>query len=478
MRPLFTMREAIEDKHLLGGMLDGPSWDTWRALLIASRGEPLTDSELDLYQARTGRETSPTEPVEEGAMVIGRRSGKTVGAAVLGTYLSALCDWSDVLRPGERGVLLYLAQTQKTAKVAFGYAKAAFERNPMLQKLVDGQTQESISLKTGIDLEIRPASFRGLRGITTIGVIADEIAFWFSDETSANPDTEILAAVRPALATTGGPIWMISSPYAKRGELYETHRLNYGPDGDPSIMVAQGASRDFNPTLSQKVVDRAIRRDPARGKAEYLGQFRDDVSGYVTREAVEACVDIGVRERPPLKEHRYFCFVDPSGGAADSMTMAIAHKSGDTAILDVVREIKPPFSPEAAVAEFSQVLKTYRISQVLGDRYAGEWCREPFQRAGIFYDQNARPKSDLYRDFLPLINSTACDLLDNERMVNQIASLDRRVGRSGKDIIDHPPGLHDDVANAVAGVITLTAAEASHFTHNPAAWKFRPRVVA
>jgi hypothetical protein len=87
-------------------MLDGPSWDVWKALLIASRGEPLTEAERLLYEARTGRETTPTEPVEEAAMIGGRRSGKTVAAAVAGTYLSALCDWSDVLRPGERGVLL------------------------------------------------------------------------------------------------------------------------------------------------------------------------------------------------------------------------------------------------------------------------------------------------------------------------------------------------------------------------------------
>ena len=126
--------------------------------------------------------------------------------------------------------------------------------------------------------------------------------------------------------------------------------------------------------------------------------------------------------------------------------------------------------------EFAALLKTYRVSQVSGDRYAGEWCREPFQRAGIFYDPNARPKSDLYRDLLPLINSKACALLDNERMLSQISGLDRRIGRSGKDIIDHPPGLHDDVANAVAGAVTLTAAESAMVSSGN--WKFTPRMVA
>ena len=375
-------------------------------------------------------------------------------------------------------MLLYLAQTQRTAKVAFRYCEAKFDENKMLRKLVTGKTQESISLKNGIDLEIRPANFRGLRGITAIGVVADEIAYWFSDEASANPDTEILTAVRPALATTGGPVIMISSPYAKRGELYETWRRNYGPDGDPSIMVAQGASRDFNPTLKQSVVDRAIERDPTRFKAEYLGQFRDDIAGFVTREAVEACAENGVRERAPQKDYRYFGFVDPSGGSVDSFSIAVAHKQGDGAILDAVREIKAPFSPAAAVAEYAALLKTYGIFQVMGDKFAGAWCQEPFQRAGIFYDPSARPKSDLYRDLLPLINSRACDLLDNERMISQIASLERRTGRSGRDVIDHSPGLHDDVANAVAGVITLVAAGPSLIVSNAARWKHRPRMVA
>ncbi len=221
----------------------------------------------------------------------------------------------------------------------------------------------------------------------------------------------------------------------------------------------------------------SLARDPARFRAEYLGLFRDDIAGYVTREAVEACVEIGVRERPPQKEHRYWAFVDPSGGSSDSFTLAIAHKIGDSTILDVIREVASPFSPEATVLEFAELLKKYRISQVTSDRYAGEWCREPFQRAGIYCDQNARPKSDLYRDMLPLINSRAVDLLDNERMIAQISSLERRLGRNGKDAVDHPRGLHDDVANAVAGVVTVVAAGPSLVVNN-VGWKHTPRKVA
>jgi hypothetical protein len=37
--------------------------------------------------------------------------------------------------------------------------------------------------------------------------------------------------------------------------------------------------------------------------------------------------------------------------------------------------------------------------------------------------------------------------------VQQLVALERRTARGGRDTIDHPPGAHDDVANAVAGVI-------------------------
>src|SRR4029077_6278615 len=124
----------------------------------------------------------------------------------LAIYLAALCDWRDVLSRGEQGVMLFLAQSQRTAKVAFRYAQGAFDEVPALSKLVRSVTQEQIELKNGCALEIRPASFRGLRGLTAIGVVCDELAYWYSDETSANPDVEILAAIRPALITTRGPL--------------------------------------------------------------------------------------------------------------------------------------------------------------------------------------------------------------------------------------------------------------------------------
>jgi hypothetical protein len=137
------------------------------------------------------------------------------------------------------------------------------------------------------------------------------------------------------------------------------------------------------------------------------------------------------------------------------MTLAIAHAQGDMRVLDALRERRPPFSPETVVTEFAALLKTYRISSIVGDRYAGEWPRERFTVAGIKYELSDRPKGEIYRDTLPLLNSGKVELLDIPRLASQFCGLERRTARGGRDSIDHGPGAHDDLANSAAGAVLL-----------------------
>lgn len=466
MTALVTMRESLADPQILGSVMPGDSWAGWRVLLIAAMGERLTADERAVFTRLTGRDVEPLERVEELWAVVGRRGGKTRAAAVLAVYMAALVDHRDKLAVGERAVLPFISATTRQARKAFGYASGMMEATPMLAGLVTGKTAETLSLSNQVDLEIQPASWRGNRGDTAVAVIGDEAAFWRSDD-SANPDGEILNALRPALATTGGPLIIISSPYARRGELYKTWKRHHGPAGDPLILVAQAASRDLNPLLPQRVVDRAFERDPAAARAEFGAQFRSDVEALLTVEAVEGVTASGRIELEPLPGIRYLAHVDASGGSADSMTLAIAHREGTTGVLDAVRERKPPFSPEAVVEEFASLLKTYKVASVTGDRYAGEWPRERFRAHGIGYELAEETASEFYRDLLPLVNSGRVELLDHQRLAAQLVELERRTSRAGRDVIAHPPGGHDDLANAVAGVLVRTAAGPAPLVINP-----------
>ena len=325
--------------------------------------------------------------------------------AMLATYIGALCDHKDALAPGETGVLLCIAQDQRVAKIILEYIAAAFEQSPILRQLVVRRSSDTIELSNSVSIEVRPASFRKLRGPTYIAVIADEAAYWFNEEHNANPDTEIIAAVKPGLLTTGGPLIIASSPYAKRGVLWDVYKKHYGPQGNPGILVAQGATRALNPSIPQAEIDIELEQDRVRNTAEYLAEFRADIEGFVTLDVVEACIG-DYHEQMPVSGVRYSAFTDPSGGSSDSMTLAITHRDKDQiAVIDAVRERRPPFSPEDVVNEFAALCKSYRITKVVGDRYGGEFPRELFRKHEINYELVDQVKSDLFRDFLPLLNS-------------------------------------------------------------------------
>lgn len=458
MKQTIPMREALADPDLLGHVIAGDSWSTWRTLLIAAMGEPLTDDERVVFTKFTGREREPLQRVSELEVIAGRRGGKTRAMATLATHIAALCDHRDVLIPGETGVMLCLAQDQRIATKILNFCQEDLERSPILRQLVVARTQDAIELKNNIRIEVRPASFRKLRGPTYVGVIADELAFWYTEDGYANPDVEVLAAARPGLLTTRGMLIFASSPYSKKGVLWDTYRKHYGANGAPLILVAKGTTREFNPTVPQDEIDRELERDPVRNTAEYLATFRSDLESYVLREAVEACISVGVYERPPERGQYYFGFVDPSGGSVDSMTLAIGHmKYGEESLtIDALREAKPPFSPEQVTKEFSELAKSYGVTTIIGDRFGGEWAIEQFSKFGIHYEPSARPKNALYIDFLPLVNSCRVELLDHPRCIAQLCSLERSTVRGRGENFDHPPGQHDDIINAVAGVASIS----------------------
>ena len=467
MRPetiIPTIDEALADRNLLGAALgDLSSWATWRVILKAAFALPLDDGERAIFHEISGGREPPTRRVHELWAAAGRRGGKSRMCGAIAAYAGAFNTYR--LAAGETATVLALALNRDQAKVALDYAGGFLNASPILRQLLDGEpTAEEIRLKGNVIIKAGVASFRGVRSASLILAIFDECAFWRDSETSKNPDDEIYTATLPSLAASGGMLIGISSLYRRSGLLFQKHQASYGKN-DPDVLVIVAPSLRLNPTLDPSAIDRARSMDPVKARSEWDAEFRNDISDFLSREAILDCVDEGVRERPPDRQWHYVGFVDPSGGGADSFTLGIAHREGETAVLDLLREIRPgngAFNPEAIVSEFAGVLKGYRISTVTGDRFAGDWPAAAFRKHGINYQAANKPKSDLYRDLLPAINSGAVALLEHERMTAQLSTLERRTGRGGKDSIDHPPGGHDDVANVAAGCLVMATARPSY----------------
>lgn len=459
--PAISIINAVDHPQLWGPWFrDERTWRPWRAFLSAVFGLRLDADGLRLFQECTSRSAPAPGGYRETWLVVGRRGGKSFILAVIAVFLAVFRDWRPYLAPGEFGFVKILAVDQRQARVIHRYCRALLAEAPPLAGLITRETEDALWLGAQrIVIEVTPASFRSVRGFTVVAALCDELAYWRSDEGSASPDAEVLAAIRPAMSTVPGSMLLCaSSPYAKRGELWNSFRRYHGKD-DASALVWHAPTSVMNPTVRQRVIEEALAEDPAKAGAEYLAQFRSDIEGFLTRDAVEAVTVPGRLELPPARGVSYVGFVDPSGGSSDSMTLAVAHRDRDgRGILDLVREIRAPFSPEAACAEFAATLRGYRIGRVEGDRYAGEWPREQFAKRGISYQPAQTAKTDLYSSLLPLINSGRVELLDLPRLVSQLTSLERRTGRgTGKDNIDHPPGAgwHDDIANAAAGALVL-----------------------
>lgn len=477
-----TPSEAISH----GGLLDlpnaftGPSWDRWRAVLKAAWAETLTVEQETLFREVAERDP-PTRQVKELWCKVGRSGGKDAIASAIAT-VAALRGYA-TRRPGEKTLIACIAVDRTQAEIVFDYITSYFQHVPALnalvahdpraRRVVDQQLSDdlgrkmyvlstsdnTLDLTNGARIVVTTNNFRSVRGRSLICAILDEVAF-FRSEDSANPDKELYAALEPSLARVPGSILIgISSPYRRSGLLYDKWRRCFGKD-DPDVLFVQGPTRLFNPGFPQSVIDRRFEEDPAAAASEYGAEFRSDIDAYVTREVVDAMTVPGRHELPPASGIRYTAFVDPSGGSGDSMTLAIAHrdpKDRTLGILDAVREVRPPFSPESTVSGFVILLKSYGLSKVTGDRYGGEWCREPFRKLGITYELSEKPKNDIYQNCLPLLNSGKVQLLDLPRLQVQLIGLERRTARGGRDSIDHPHGAHDDLANAVAGALLLAA---------------------
>lgn len=464
MRGAPTLLDALADPRIFPGTpMLAPSWAPWRVFFKGLYGLALLPEEQSLYAACTGRRG--TVRVDEAWVVVGRRGGKTRAMATLTAWYTACVDVRAYLAPGERGVFMVVAAERKQATRFLNYVRGAFTASPVLRTLLANEKAETLELTTGIDIEVTTCSSVSVRSATCVGAVLDEIASWPMED-AADPDHEILGALRPSMATIpDAPLIAISSPHARRGELWKAYQAHFGREDAP-VLVWQAATEVMHPGNAKLRRDAAkmAAEDPARAAAEFGAQFRSDVETLVTLEVLDACTVPGRHELSPVPPDAcvtspvtYVAAVDPSGGSADSFTLAIAHRAGDRAVLDLVREVRPPFSPEAVVRDFAAVLRVYGITQVIGDRFGGVWVREKFRDHAIGYELASQAKSEVYLALLPLLNSHQVELLDVPRLRAQLQGLERYAARGGRDTVDHRPKSHDDVANAAALALVAAA---------------------
>lgn len=457
--------ESIQDENLFKSFLgdDLESWKNWIVALKAVYGLGIySKASREVAKLCTGREALdfPDEGFNTALFLTGRRSGKSRTAAVIGAYEAVLAGHEKKLSKGEHGVVIICAPSKSQGRIVKDYLRSIFEVE-MLRDEIVGETKSGFDLANGSRIEIQAGDWRTIRGFTVLAAIVDEACFFGYDaESNVKSDTELVRALQPALATVNGKLICISSPYARKGWCYSQYKRNFGNDAG-KVLVWNAPSKTMNPLLLQSKIDQAMEEDLAAAKSEYLGEFRDDIAAFIPRAVVEQLVVPGRKELPPERRRCYSAFVDMASGSGsgDDATLAIAHREDRKVVIDLLRRYRPPFNAHAVVAKMAETIAQYHTFQVTGDNWAAGFVARAFEGCGIRYLKSSKNKNILYAELLPRLCSGEIELLDDETLVNQLASLERRTRAGGRDQIDHPQGHghHDDLSNAVAGVAEVAS---------------------
>jgi hypothetical protein len=247
---------------------------------------------------------------------------------------------------------------------------------------------------------------------------------------------------------------------AAGGLLHAKHRDHYGV-ADDDVLVVQGPSAAFNPTLSEAVIAASMAADPVGGEAEWNAVFRSDLSSYLDDALIDAAVDFNrPLELAPRDGVLYSAFVDAASGVSggDHYTLAIGHKDDERYVADVVTGFAPPFDPSVVTAKLAELVKQYRVTKINGDYYSAGWVESAWNGLdGLKYIRSEKPKSALYLEALPLFARQLVNLPDHPRLTRELRLLERSTTRAGQDKVDHGRGGHDDYANVCAGMLAQLA---------------------
>lgn len=387
-----------------------------------------------------------------------KKNSKTSDAVLAALY--KLLVWKSAGKQGNE--TFFVASDLGQANDDLDLAKKLVRMNPVLAEEVTIKANV-IERKDGRGfLEILPAGdAAGLHGKTYLFLVVDEL--------HTQRDYRVLEALELDRTRPDAMQWFASyaSIYRMPGVPLNDILRQHEKGADPRLYVSwySGTIEEANPSLNGPIgptlddIEDARRSLPSWIFRRLYHNLPGQPDGSaLSAERVEDCIVRGRKALPPSPGIQYAAFVDMSGGGADDSTLAIGHLDGQgKAVLDVLLDQGPrskgAFSPEQAVARFADVLKQYRAVVVTGDRYAGEWPRQAFQKHGIVYQAAEKTRSELYANLEPLLNSGQVELLDHPTMEAQLIGLIRKGEK-----IDHPPGEHDDFANAAAGAVALLKA--------------------
>jgi len=483
-----------------------------QTVIKAMYGLPLTDavkdakgfSELDHFWGTQGhgeyddlgyltKVRTPSTPYiareyPEAIMVSGIRAGKSELAAFISTYEATCGGHEAFTRKGKRVIWFQIAQDLGQAQYSLHAIRANLESMAFMQGRIGVVTARRIDLWNGMTIVTHPPTVKSVRGYDSPGAVMDELAVWWQDADSANPDFEIYNQLLSRQAQFKDPkIVMISSPWNKAGLLWQ--RFQAGTDGcnllcevcrgreagprlgcmacatlrhphqGRLVLYATTAAltNPAKPHVTHAWLEATHRKDPRAFQRECLAQFQDSLSGFLDSTLLRAAVDAGITGRPPEPRHFYVAAIDPAF-RRDAFGFCIAHAEEEKGIIIdyLLRELPAEgrkIDPTLMLAQVGEICKRYRIAEVLTDQFSIEALRQIGLGAGIVLREvpfTGKSKAAIYGNLQQLLNTGRLRLLDHPETLKELLLLERQNLQGGQTKIAAPREEHDDMATVVA----------------------------
>ena len=199
----------------------------------------------------------------------GRRGSKSLMSDIIACYEGIVPAFGDILRPGEDRHILIVSVRQDNAGLHIRNIVRLLKHTRAVGKLIKFEGRDRIELSNGAIIMSLPASARAGRGFTASTLIFDELAFFVDTDGNASGDA-VFDAFSPTVATFGDQARIIvtTTPAARNGIVFDLYDRAL-----PDWYITQQPSTALNPRVSQKVIDRAIARDPESAQVEYYAEF-------------------------------------------------------------------------------------------------------------------------------------------------------------------------------------------------------------
>jgi hypothetical protein len=348
---------------------------------------------------------------------------------------------------------MLLAPTLKQARIAFRYIRKYLKNSPILSKRIIRMTRDEIILDNNVVIGCHACTQDGVRGRTVVAIVCDEIGFWAFEEDAANPADEVLAALRPGMASVrNAKLIKISTPFTKSGVLWEEFQRR----GELDYPVWQVTTFEMNPTITPQMVESERQRSEEKYRREYLAEFTDSISSWIPSEILNPCIARGRQQLPRQHGLNYVAVLDPAS-RGHNFALVIVHQVPDgTVVVDLVRiwtgSTKVPLPFEGVLNEIKTILDSYGINFAVGDQFNCDAIQQYLQKIGIMYEINVfgpQTRAQLFSGLKHLMVGGKIEILDDKALLQQLRNLTEE--RSQRGQIDIRPSRgKDDQAVALA----------------------------